>query len=166
MRGGREGGGLKVSDTLLCKLSTFCWTRLRSSLYTVGIPPGSGWENVSDHGMWVVRWQTLVVLALLPDVTLTRHATAKIFPFSKISDVKDKPNCKWHFTTKYTLSCHLSYSRLDNSKLGSTQQQKICWHWYIARIISSRKIYGLYALKHHIVEMRGDVTDVGRTNDQ
>ena len=34
---------------------------------------------------------------------------------------------------------------LDNSKLGSTQQQKICWHWHVARIISSQKIYGLYA---------------------
>ena len=56
---------------------------------------------------------------------------------------------------------------LDNSKLGSTQQQKICWHWNVARIISSQKIYGLYARKHHIVEMRGDVTDARRqTNEQ
>ena len=33
---------------------------------------------------------------------------------------------------------------------------------------SSQKIYGLYARKHHIVEMRGDVTDAGRrtTNEQ
>ena len=53
--------------------------------------------------------------------------------------------------------------QLDNSKLGSTQQQKICWHWHVARIISSQKIYGLYARKHHIVEMRGDVTDAGQT---
>ena len=30
---------------------------------------------------------------------------------------------------------------------------------------SSLKIYGLYARKHHIVEMRGNVTDAGRTND-
>ena len=49
-------------------------------------------------------------------------------------------------------------TKLDNSKLGSTQQQKICWHWHVARIIFSQKIYGLYARKHHIVEMRGDVT--------
>ena len=56
--------------------------------------------------------------------------------------------------------------KLDNSKLGSTQQQKICWHWRVARIISSQKIYGLYARKHHTVEMRGDVTDAGRTNKQ
>ena len=27
-------------------------------------------------------------------------------------------------------------------------------------------MYGLYARKHHIVEMRGDVTDAGRTNEQ
>ena len=54
-------------------------------------------------------------------------------------------------------------AKLDNSKLGSTQQQKICWHWHVARIISSQKIYGLYGPKHHIVEIRGDVTE-GRTN--
>ena len=56
--------------------------------------------------------------------------------------------------------------KLDNSKLGSTQQQKICWHWHVARIISSQKIYGLYGLKHHIVEMRGGVTDAGQPNEQ
>ena len=33
-------------------------------------------------------------------------------------------------------------------------------------IISSQKIYGLYGLKHHIVEMRGGVTDAGRTNER
>ena len=32
--------------------------------------------------------------------------------------------------------------------------------------ICSQKIYGLYGLKHHIVEMRGGVTDTGRTNNQ
>ena len=56
--------------------------------------------------------------------------------------------------------------KLDNSKLGSTQQQKICWHWLVARIIYSKKIYGLYGWKHHIVEMRGGVTDAGQTNKQ
>ena len=35
-----------------------------------------------------------------------------------------------------------------------------------ARIISSQKIYGLYGMKHHIVEMRGGVTDAGRPIDQ
>ena len=33
----------------------------------------------------------------------------------------------------------------------------------VARIISSQKIYGLYGLKHEIVEMRGYVTDAGQT---
>ena len=37
---------------------------------------------------------------------------------------------------------------------------------YVARIISSQKIYGLYGLKHHIVEMRGGVTDAGQTNER
>ena len=36
---------------------------------------------------------------------------------------------------------------------------------YVARIISSQNIYGLYGLKH-IVEMRGGVTDAGQTNEQ
>ena len=60
----------------------------------------------------------------------------------------------------------LSSCKLDNSKLGSTQQQKICWHWHVARIISSQKIYGLYGWKHHIVEMRRDVTDAGQPIEQ
>ena len=60
----------------------------------------------------------------------------------------------------------VSQSEIDNSKLGSTQQQKICWHWHVARIISSQKIYGFYGLKHHIVEIRGCVTDAGQTTNQ
>ena len=36
----------------------------------------------------------------------------------------------------------------------------------IARIISSQKIYDLYGLKHHIVEMRGGVTDAGQQQQQ
>ena len=40
---------------------------------------------------------------------------------------------------------------------------RIWSHWHVARIISSQKIYGLYGLKHHIVEMRGGVTDAGQT---
>ena len=36
----------------------------------------------------------------------------------------------------------------------------------LTRIISSQKIYGLFGLKHHIVEMRGDVTDAGRTTTE
>ena len=31
--------------------------------------------------------------------------------------------------------------------------------------MSSQKIYGLYGLKHHIVEMGGGVTDAGQTTD-
>ena len=27
-------------------------------------------------------------------------------------------------------------------------------------------MYGLYGLEHHIVEINGDVTDAGRTNDE
>ena len=37
---------------------------------------------------------------------------------------------------------------------------------YVARIISSQKIFDLYGLKHHIVETRGGVTDAGQTTDQ
>ena len=33
-------------------------------------------------------------------------------------------------------------------------------------MISSLKIYGLYGQKHHIVEMRGGVTDAGQTTKQ
>ena len=33
-------------------------------------------------------------------------------------------------------------------------------------MISSQKIHDLYGLKHHIVDMRGGVTDAGRTNKQ
>ena len=33
-------------------------------------------------------------------------------------------------------------------------------------MISSQKIYGLYGLKHHIVKMRGGVTDAGQTTER
>ena len=37
---------------------------------------------------------------------------------------------------------------------------------WIVGVISFQKMYGLYGLKHHIVEICGDVTDAdGRTND-
>ena len=35
---------------------------------------------------------------------------------------------------------------------------------WIVGVISFQKMYGLYGLKHHIVEISGDVTDAGRTN--
>ena len=31
---------------------------------------------------------------------------------------------------------------------------------------SFQKLYGLYGLKHHLVEISGDVTDAGRTEEQ
>ena len=44
---------------------------------------------------------------------------------------------------------------------------RIWWWWHAARIISLQKIYGLYGLKPHIVEISGDVTDPdGRTNER
>ena len=75
-----------------------------------------------------------------------------------------QPTSNFKAPLKYLL---IQFTRqLDFSKLGSTQQQKICRHWHVARIISSQKIYGLYARKYHIVEMRGDVTNAGQpTND-
>ena len=33
---------------------------------------------------------------------------------------------------------------------------------WIVGVMSFQKIYGLYGLKHHIVEISGDVTDAGR----
>ena len=34
---------------------------------------------------------------------------------------------------------------------------------WIVGVIGFQKMYGLYGLKHHIVEISGDVTDAGRT---
>ena len=34
-------------------------------------------------------------------------------------------------------------------------------HWIVG-VTSFQKIYGLYGLKHHIVEINGDVTKAGR----
>ena len=64
------------------------------------------------------------------------------------------------------LNLHSLISDINNSKLGSTQQQRICWHWDVARIISSQKIFVVYGLKHHIVEMREDVTDAAQMTDK
>ena len=41
--------------------------------------------------------------------------------------------------------------------------------YWIVGVTSFQKIYGLYGLKHHIVEISGDVTKAGRdgqTNEQ
>ena len=35
---------------------------------------------------------------------------------------------------------------------------------WIVGVMSFQKIYGLYGLKHHIVEISGDVIDAGRTD--
>ena len=40
-----------------------------------------------------------------------------------------------------------------------------CCQWIVG-VISLKKMYGLYGLKHHIMEISGDVTDAGRTNGQ
>ena len=37
---------------------------------------------------------------------------------------------------------------------------------WIVGVISFQKIFGLYGLKHHIVEISGDVTDAGRTTSE
>ena len=37
---------------------------------------------------------------------------------------------------------------------------------WIVGVMSFQKMYGLYGLKHHIVEISGDVTDAGRTTNK
>ena len=37
---------------------------------------------------------------------------------------------------------------------------------WIVGVISFQKIFDLHGLKHHIVEISGDVTDAGRTDKQ
>ena len=55
-----------------------------------------------------------------------------------------------------------SPKQLDDSKLGSTQHMLTltCCQDHILTE------YGLYGLKHHIVEMRGGVTDAGRMTNK
>ena len=60
-----------------------------------------------------------------------------------------------------------SRTKLNNSKLGSIQHMLTLTCCQPARIISSQKIYGLYVLKHHILEeMRGGVTDAGQPTNR
>ena len=41
----------------------------------------------------------------------------------------------------------------------------LCDEWIVlVGVMSFQKMYGLYGLKHHIVEISGDVTDAGRTD--
>ena len=37
------------------------------------------------------------------------------------------------------------------------------WSLDSGSVMRFQKMYGLYGLKHHIVEISGDVTDAGRT---
>ena len=37
---------------------------------------------------------------------------------------------------------------------------------WVVDVMSFQKMYGLYGLKHHIVEISGDVTDAGRTTSE
>ena len=37
---------------------------------------------------------------------------------------------------------------------------------WIVGVISFQKVFGLYGLKHHIVEISGDVTDAGGTTSE
>ena len=37
---------------------------------------------------------------------------------------------------------------------------------WIVGVIRFQKMYGLYGLKHHIVEISGDVTESGRTDER
>ena len=40
------------------------------------------------------------------------------------------------------------------------------WNEDMMTLTCCQEIYGLYGLKHHIVEMRGGVTDAGQTNSE
>ena len=53
---------------------------------------------------------------------------------------------------------------------GSGGSGNVMGEWsvgqWIVGVISFQKMYGLYGLKHYIVETSGDVTNAGRTNKQ
>ena len=63
-----------------------------------------------------------------------------------------------------------SYLQLDNSKLGSTQRwiQDMLTLTCCQDHILTENIWFVWSetFKHHIVEMRGGVTDAGRTNNE
>ena len=50
--------------------------------------------------------------------------------------------------------------------VGFVGMMGLCGQWavgyWIVDVTSFQKIYGLYGLKHHIVEINGDVTKAGR----
>ena len=66
-----------------------------------------------------------------------------------------------HFACLHQTS--VSLNKLDNRNWAQLSNRRYVDTKHVARIISSQKIYSLYARKHHIMEMRGDVTDAGRT---
>ena len=51
---------------------------------------------------------------------------------------------------------------------GSAGSGNVMGEWsvgqWIVGVMSFQKMYGFYGLKHHIVEISGDVTDAGRTD--
>ena len=53
---------------------------------------------------------------------------------------------------------------------GSGGSVWVMGEWSVGQLIlgvmSFQKMYGLYGLIHHIVEISGDVTDAGRTNNK
>ena len=40
------------------------------------------------------------------------------------------------------------------------------WDWVMGNWLVGQKMYGFYGLNHHTVEISGDVTDAGRTDEQ
>ena len=40
------------------------------------------------------------------------------------------------------------------------------WDWVMGNWLVGQKIYSFYGLNHHTVEISGDVTDAGRTDEQ
>ena len=116
-----------------------------------------------QHLLWTTKCTTTNLETTSSTTTLLHnyHNTA-MWPISVLehNTAQQKPILIQHLQPR-----RFCTTIIDSSKLGSTQQQKICWHWHVARIVTSQKIYGLYARKHHIVEMRGDVTDAGQTTN-
>ena len=60
--------------------------------------------------------------------------------------------------------------RFGGSGLPTGLPTGLCGSWvsghWVVGVMSFQKTYGLYGLIHHIVEISGDVTDAGRTNER
>ena len=65
-------------------------------------------------------------------------------------------------------SVNYAHSVINHQWSGGSE--RVMGEWllgqWIVGVISFQKIYGLYGLKHHRVEISGDVTDAGRTDEQ